>query len=221
MKLYDKAIWRISLFLHLEYFSCLVQWNKWFFKISFYRGDYLQFVSACLLWSCEEAGVLLCIFGSRFDGPFSQMFLMAPHFKLSSISDVLHQSLHPTICKVCLYILPDSKSYPQPLVLCSEHSKHSLTMGWVLLQNNTFSKGAFDYMKLPSFCWTYSYNQLHPLIPMQIFHMVSHFSVLLRGWLTYSISKAGSGKTLTWKMPLSGFFVVLVLFFFLELYSEV
>ena len=108
--------------------------------MSFYRGDYLQIVSACLLWSCEEAGVLLFIFGSRFDGPFSQMFLMAPHFKLSSISDVLHQSLHPTICKVCLHILPDSKSYPQLLVLCSEHSKPSLTMGWVLVQNNTFQK---------------------------------------------------------------------------------
>lgn len=107
-----KTIRHISLFMHLESFSCLVQWNKWFFYISFYRSDYLQFVGACLLSSCEEAGVLLCIFGSRFDGPSSQMFLMAPHFQLSSISDVLHQSLHPTIFNVCLHILPDSKSYP-------------------------------------------------------------------------------------------------------------
>jgi len=147
--------------------------------------------------------------------------LMALSLKCSSWLPTLSLAAS-LMCYIRVCILPFVKSvctsyqtvsYPQPLVLCSEHSKPSLTMGWVLVQNNTFSKGAFDYMKLPSFCWTYSYNQLPPLITMQIFHMVSHFSVLLRGWSTHSISKSGSGKTLTWKMPLSGFFIVLVLFF--------
>lgn len=64
--------------------------------------------------------------------------------------------------------------------------------------------------------------QLHPLIPMQIFHMVSHFLCALRGWinLQYFKSRFWENPNLE-DAPFSGFFVVLVLFYFLELYSEV
>lgn len=120
--------------LHLEYFSCLVQWNKWFFKISFTEvTTFNSSVLACcgVVWGGWCSAVHLRV---QVWWPFLKCSSWLPTLSLAA-------SLMCYIRVCILFMKSVCTSYqtvkvtPQPLVLCSEHSKHSLTMGWVLLQS--------------------------------------------------------------------------------------
>lgn len=127
----------------------------------------------------------------------------------------------PTICKVCLYILPDSKSYPQPLVLCSEHSKHSLTMGWVFSETILF-------LKVLLTIWNYHHSVeptvITSCIPWFLANFPHGFTLLCAPKrlinLQYFKSRFWENPNLE-DAPFWVFRCSCFVFFFLELYSEV